>query len=259
LKRVVLFGTGLVAEVAQFFLTYDSTHEVIAFTVDGAHIAAATKHGLPIVPFEEVQTLYPPDDFSMFISIGYQQVNKLRESKYHAAKGLGYDLVTYVSSKATMWPGANIGDNCLIMESNVIHPFTTIGNNVVICPGCLIGHHSVIGDHCYLSPHVAVSGNVTIEPNCLLGVGSTIRDGMTIARECVIGAGSLVMQDTQPREVYVAQRAELLRMPSDRLPPSMMMSLRAREAWRTGGRGASGPAIRERCVLPESQEVAGDT
>jgi len=223
MRRIVLFGDGHIADLAHFFLTHDSTHEVVAFTVDGAHISAATMRGLPIVPFEEVQTRYPPDDFSLFISIGYSRINKLRESKYHAAKGLGYDLVTYVSSKATIWPERDIGDNCFIQENTVIQPFAKIGNNVMIWSGCHIGHHSVIEDHSFLSPHVVVSGNVTVEPNCFLGAGATIRDGVTIARECVIGAGSLIMKDTHAREVYVGQRAQLFPTPSDRLPPSTMI------------------------------------
>lgn len=222
MKRVVLFGDGQVATLAHFFLTHDSAHEVVAFTVDDAHISAATMRGLPIVPFEEVQTRYPPDDFSLFISIGYSQVNKLRESKYHAARGLGYALVTYVSSKATIWPGVNVGDNCFIQENTVIQPFAEVSNNVIMWSGCHIGHESVIEDHCFLSPHVVVSGNVTVEPNCFLGAGATIRDGVTIARECVIGAGSLIMKNTHQREVYVGQRAQLLPTPSDRLSPYTM-------------------------------------
>jgi sugar O-acyltransferase (sialic acid O-acetyltransferase NeuD family) len=222
MTRVVLFGDGQVAELAHFFLTHDSAYEVVAFTVDGAHISAAMMRGLPIVPFEEVQTRYPPDDFSLFISVGYSRVNKLRESKYHAGKGLGYTLVTYISSKATIWPGSDIGDNCFIQENIVVQPFAKLGNNVVVWSGCHIGHDSVIGDHCFLAPHVVVSGNVTVEPNCFLGAGATIRDGITIARECVIGAGSLIMKDTGPREVHVGQRAQLLQIPSDRLPPSTL-------------------------------------
>ena len=218
MKRVVLFGDRQVADLAHFFLTHDSPHEVVAFTVDGAYISAPTMHGLPIVPFEEIQAAYPPDDFSMFISIGRARMNKLRESKYEAAKGLGYDLVTYVSSKATTWPGAILGDNCFIQENSVIQPFATIGSNVVMWSGCHIGHHSVIGDHCFLSPQVVVSSDVTIESNCFLGVNAAITDGITIARECAIGAGCLIMTGTRPREVYVGQRAQLLRIPSDRLP-----------------------------------------
>ena len=229
MKRIVLFGDRQVADLAHFFLTHDSDHEVVAFTVDGAHISAATMSGLPIVPFEEVQTRYPPGDFGMFIAIGSARMNKLRESKYNAAKDLGYELITYVSSKASSWPEADIGDNCFILENTVIQPFVTIGNNVVIWSGCHIGHDTVVGAHCFLSPQVVVSSNVMIEPNCLFGVNATIRDGITVARECLVGAGSLIMKDTQPLQVFVGQRGQLLPVSSESLPPATLKGhIRAR-------------------------------
>jgi sugar O-acyltransferase (sialic acid O-acetyltransferase NeuD family) len=160
----------------------------------------------------------------MFIAIGSARMNGLREERYRAAKDLGYELITYISSKAATWPGADIGDNCFIQEHTVIQPFATIGHDVVVWSGCHIGHHSIIEDHCFLSPQVVVSSNVTIEPRCLLGVNATIRDGITIGRECLVGAGSLIMKDTQPRQVSVGRRGQVLPMPSDRLPPAMLKS-----------------------------------
>jgi sugar O-acyltransferase (sialic acid O-acetyltransferase NeuD family) len=221
-KEVVLFGDRQVADLAHYYLTHDSDREVVAFTVDGPHLNAATLRGLPIVPFEDVQTRYPPDDFDMFVAIGSARMNKLRESKYHEAKDLGYELITYVSSEARSWPDGVIGDNCFILENSVIQPFAAIGNNVVMWSGCHIGHHSRIGDHCFLSPQVVVASNVEIEPNCLFGVNATIRDGITIARECLVGAGALIMKDTEPRQIYVGQRSTLLPMPSDRLPRTLL-------------------------------------
>jgi sugar O-acyltransferase (sialic acid O-acetyltransferase NeuD family) len=222
MERVVLFGEGELGRLAHFYLTQDSPYEVAAFTVDGTHMRATNVQGLPVVPFEEVQTIYPPGDFKMFIAVGYAQMNKLRESKYHAAKELGYDLVTYLSSTATVWPGTSIGDNCFIMEQTVIQPLVTIGNDVVMWSGCHINHESEIQDHCFLSSDVVVAGLTTIEPNCFLGLHATIRNEITVARECVIGAGSLIMKDTQPREVYAGHRAQLLRIPSDRLPATAL-------------------------------------
>src|SRR5689334_4202995 len=64
-ERVILFGNGQIASVAYAYLTYDSEHEVVAFTVDRAYRDAPTLFGLPVVPFEEVQDLFPPDQCKM--------------------------------------------------------------------------------------------------------------------------------------------------------------------------------------------------
>ncbi len=65
-------------------------------------------------------------------------------------------MISYVSSKATVFPGAPIGDNCFILEDNTIQPFTSIGNNVVLWSGNHIGHHSVIKDHVSFTSHVVL-------------------------------------------------------------------------------------------------------
>jgi hypothetical protein len=58
MAKVVVFGTELVAELAHYYLTNDSEHEIVAFTVNQEFIKEETFCGLPVVPFEEVTTLF---------------------------------------------------------------------------------------------------------------------------------------------------------------------------------------------------------
>jgi len=217
MKKVVIFGTGDFAQVAYFYLTNDSPYEIVAFTANKDSIKEKELFGLPVIPFEEVENHYPPDRFGMFIAIGYSNVNKVRANKYYEAKTKGYELISYMNSKATHWGDTEIGDNCFIFENQTIQPFVKIGNNVVIWSGNHIGHHSVIGDHCFITSHVVISGNVKIGPYCFLGVNATIRDGITIARECVIGAGAVILKDTRENAVYAVKSTEPLFIASDKL------------------------------------------
>jgi sugar O-acyltransferase (sialic acid O-acetyltransferase NeuD family) len=154
----------------------------------------------------------------MLIAVGFQRVNRLRAERFEAARTLGYELVTYIHSSATVWPDLVIGDNCVVMEQTVIQPFAAIGDDVTLGPGSCVGHHSVIGDHCLLASHVDVSGNVRVEEYCFLGANATLRDGIKIGPSCVIGANVAILHDTGPNEVHVGPRAQLLPIPSDRLP-----------------------------------------
>lgn len=214
---VVIFGLEQLAELALVYLTHDSPHRVVAFTVDREFVKGPTFHDRPVVPFDEVQQQYPPDQCSMLLPISYQQVNRLRAAKYHEAKAKGYALISYVSSKAVTWPGLQVGDNCFILEQNVIQPFAEIGNNVILWSGNHIGHHSRISDHCFVASHVVISGNVLIEPYCFLGVNATIRDGVTVAAETIVGAGALILKNTRPRSVHVGTRATVFPRTSDQL------------------------------------------
>jgi sugar O-acyltransferase (sialic acid O-acetyltransferase NeuD family) len=209
LQKVVIFGTGVFAEVAHFYLTHDSDYKVVAFTVDRKFIKRKHFLDLPLVPFESVQKTYPPGKFKMFIAVGYKNLNKTRAAKYAEAKSKGYSLITYISSRCVHWGDTKIGDNCFIFENQTIQPFVKIGNDVVIWSGNHIGHHSTIGDHCFISSHVVISGNTKIGSYCFLGVNATLRDGISIAEKCIIGAGALIMKDTKKGTVYIGKAGEL--------------------------------------------------
>ncbi|MCZ6512868.1 MAG: acetyltransferase [Nitrospinae bacterium] len=217
MAKIVVLGVGEIADLAHYYFTNDTEHEVVAFTLDKEYIQDSTFKGLPIVDFEDVEKTYPPEDYQMFVAIGYKRVNKAREEKYSQAKGKGYSLESYISSRANVFDNVTIGDNCFVLEDNTLQPFCRVGNNVVAWSGNHIGHHSRIEDHCFITSHVVISGGVVVEPYCFLGVNATIRDHITIARENVIGAGCLITRDTQPREVYVGDFSKPSKVPSNRL------------------------------------------
>lgn len=215
-EKIVIFGTGPFAEVAHFFLENDSPYEVVGFTADKKYIQNDSFLNLPLVPYEDICKLYPPDKFKMFIAIGYNNVNRIRAQKYLDAKSKNYDFITYISSKATYY-NSPVGKNSFIMEDNTIQPFTNIGNNVILWSGNHIGHHSSIGDHCFISSHVVVSGNVKIGENTFIGVNATIRDSIEIGNYCVIGAGAQIMKSLSDKQVYVSKPSELYSKTSDEI------------------------------------------
>jgi sugar O-acyltransferase (sialic acid O-acetyltransferase NeuD family) len=214
MSEIILFGAGKIADEAYYYLTNDSPHEVVAFTVDGAFLNKNEMFGRPVVPFEGIQNTYPPDDFKMFVAVGYQDLNKLRAQKYEQAKAKGYELISYVSSRASNFGGVAIGDNCFVLENAVIQPCSQIGNDVFIWSGNHIGHHARVGDHCYIAGQVVISGSTTVEPFCFIGVNSTIGHEITVGRESFLGAGVLVTKNVAPRSVYIAPDTPKFRLES---------------------------------------------
>ncbi|RAZ92583.1 transferase [Mesorhizobium hawassense] len=216
-RPIVIFGAGDVAELAHYYFTRDSAHDVAAFTVDGAFLTQERLAGLPVVPFETLAEHYPPDSFAAFVALSYSKLNELRRQKYLALKALGYDLVSYLSSKATLLNDGRIGENCFILENNVVQPFASIGNNVTLWSGNHIGHHSRVADHCFLASHIVVSGGVDIGEACFIGVNATLRDHIRLGERCVIGAGALLLADAAPEGVYLGGETERSKVPSSRL------------------------------------------
>ena len=72
MKSLIIFGAGDIAQLAHYYFSNDTDYKVIAFTVDAAYINASEFCGLPVVPFEEVISHYPPVRCEMFIALGFQ-------------------------------------------------------------------------------------------------------------------------------------------------------------------------------------------
>lgn len=217
MNRLVIFGTGDIAQLAQYYFDNDSDYEVAAFSVDGAYLTENRFCGRPVIAFEELSLRYPPDSYDLFIALSYSKLNAIRKAKYEAAQKMGYHLASYVSSRASVLNDGDIGDNCFILEDNTIQPFVTIGSNVTLWSGNHIGHHAIIHDHCFLASHIVVSGGVEIMASCFIGVNATLRDHIRVGEKCVIGAGALIMADTEPGSVYKGVATKSMNIGSDRL------------------------------------------
>ena len=210
MSKVVLFGCGRGADVAYRYIKGDTQHEISAFTVDDAFRKSDTFHGLPLVPFETVEKKYPPSDYNMFILLGYQNMNRLRGSKYQKAREKGYQFISYVSSEVYSLEELDIGENCFIMENQSINLDVKIGNNVVMWSSNHIGDCTIIEDHVWISSHVTVAGDVRIKEYSFIGVNVGISNNITISPKTFIGGGVFLTQDTKEGGVYALPIAKCI-------------------------------------------------
>ena len=230
MDRVVVYGNGVFAELMCYHLTHDSPYEVAGFTVDGKYLGAEKVLGLPVVPFEDVEVAFPPRDHKMIVPVSFQRLNHLREKKYSQAKTKGYQLISYVSSKAVTYADLKMGDNCVILESAVVAPFVKIGNNVIIASSVIVGHHSRVRDHCFISPGAVILGGVTINEYSLIGANATVKEEVTVSRECLIGSGVSISRDTKEKGVYLNPPPQLQAKRSDELRTWLMWPVRTRSS-----------------------------
>ncbi|MBX3486365.1 MAG: acetyltransferase [Candidatus Paracaedibacteraceae bacterium] len=215
-KKAIVFGTGSFAEVVHFMLSKDSAYEVVAFTVSKDTIKDTTFLGLPVYPFESIESFIASYEAEMFIAIGYAKMNDVRAEFMSQAKFKGYKLLSYLSSRAQHWKDTKIGENVFIFENNNLQPFVEIGDGTILWSGNHIGHHSSIGKYCFITSHVVVSGHCRVEDSCFIGVNATIADDVKIAKKNLIGAGALITKNTDYAEVYTGTKATILNKTSDR-------------------------------------------
>ncbi|NEN23405.1 acetyltransferase [Cryomorpha ignava] len=213
-KKLILFGTGDIAQIAKDYFECDTEYKVVAFCLDKDFIQDETYEERPLVAFENIEEVYPPDAHDMFIALSYTEMNRLRQRKFDEALAKGYNLPSYISPKATYLSKYACGKNCFIFEDNTIQPYVKIGDNVTLWSGNHIGHHSEIYSHNFISSHVVISGHCEIGSYCFLGVNSTLAHNVKIAEGSLIGAGAIITKDTDLDGVYVAPRTIKLDKPS---------------------------------------------
>ena len=212
-NKVIIFGTLDLAELAHYYITNDSEYEVVAFTVNKEYIKngkfkpRGSEITYDVVPFENLEELYPTNEYLFFAPLSGAKMNTVRQKIYFEGKRKGYQYISYVSSKVTLFDN-KIGENCFILENNTIQPFVEIGNNVVMWSGNHIGHHSVIEDHAFFTSHVVLSGHCHVKERAWLGVNATIRDFTTIGCGSLIAMGSLITKSTDDDGFYMGTPAK---------------------------------------------------
>jgi sugar O-acyltransferase (sialic acid O-acetyltransferase NeuD family) len=209
-KKLVIFGAGTLARLARIYFLRDTDYEIVACTVEANYVRDSSLADLPVVAFESLVESHPPEEHSLFVAVGYTQVNRRRADLYDVCGELGYVLPTIVSTRAHCWDDLRIGSNSLVFDAVVIEPNVEIGNDVIVWSGTQISHDSAIEDHCFFGPNAVVLGDVRVGARAFVGANATILNGVAIAPDCVVGAGALVKRDTLPGDVYSAEEARPL-------------------------------------------------
>lgn len=201
-KKLVIVGTGEIARVAYEYFTEDSDYTVISFAEDKEFIKKHECKGLEIVDIEHLNKKFDVSSCEIFVALGNGKLNYSRTNVYDRIKKMGFVCASYVSSNAFRWKNVQIGENCFILEQNILQTFSSVGNNVFMWSGNHLGHSSHIQDNCFITSHVVISGMCSIGKNTFIGVNSSVAESITIADDNYIAMGSVINKNTEANSIY---------------------------------------------------------
>lgn len=213
---VVLFGTGMVADVITVYLQRFSDLNIVAYTVDRAYLPDSQFNGKPVVAWEDLEAHYPPGTVRLMGPLTYQRLNTVRRDRYYDGKARGYRFASFIHPDCSILT-ERIGDHVIILERNIIQPFATIGDNVILWSGNHIGHHSTVGDHCFVASQVGIAGATRIGAECYLGGQVGVTHGLEIGDRCAILNAALVKESLPDDTVYVGPEGERKPFKSSRI------------------------------------------
>lgn len=168
---------------------------VKAFTLNKQYRTQDYFEGLPVYDFEDLDNEMDMNNVEILISIGYNDMNGLRQIIYEECKKKGYHIYTFISKKALVY-SKNIGEGSILMPGSYIGPFCSIGICNILKYGVSLPHHVIVGNFNWIAGGTVFGGKAIVGNNCFIGLSSTIRNEIIIANRTFLGAKSYLGHDT---------------------------------------------------------------
>ena len=213
---IIVFGAGRIAEVAKVYIDAHGPDRIIGFTVDEAYLETDTFHGLPVVAWERLESRFPPTDAKLLGPLSYRGLNDFRRDRHLEGRRRGYAFASFIHPATHIYT-RDIGENCFILEGNVIQPFARIGQGVMMWSGNHVGHHAVVGDYCFLSSQVGLGGGVRLGERCFLAGKVGVETSVEVGEASFLGTGAIVRKNLPDQSVVPGQMDAVAPYTSERI------------------------------------------
>jgi len=199
-KKLAIFGNSLMAEVVYYYFKKFSDYEVSFFIAEKKFINRNTLHNIKVISLDKFLK-FDKDEFTIFIAIGYSNLNKKREQFFNFFNNKKYKMTNFIHPNSSCYHG-KIGKNNFIMDNVSINPYTKIHNNNIFWSNSIIGHHNKVGNNNFFSGNATISGNCNIRDNCFFGVNSSLKDGIEVGSFSFIDANQYVSKKLKRKTFF---------------------------------------------------------
>jgi sugar O-acyltransferase (sialic acid O-acetyltransferase NeuD family) len=118
-------------------------------------------------------------------------------------KSRGATFVNLIHPSATVGSGCRWGESCILCPGAIITNHVTLGDFVTLDLCATVAHNSIVGDGCTLSCHAGVTGWAVLGEGVFLGSHAAVLPKVHIADYTVVGAGAIVLKNTEPHTTVV--------------------------------------------------------
>ena len=209
-KNLIIYGDSSYAEMIAHYFQIDSEYQVVGYCVDKAYRTRDEINNLPVVTLENIEDRFSTESHYIFAAIGYKSV-RTHKVLFEKIAQLSFPIASYISSQAIVDTSCKVGINCLILPGCILEPDTIIEENCFVNSGAIICHHTLIKAHSILAAGSLIGGHTTIGESSLIGFNATVAELLQVGSETLLGAGSLLLQDTENHTMYVGTPAKAIR------------------------------------------------
>lgn len=215
MTKIILAGNAITADILYSYLVDDSRYEVLGLTVDDEFLSLGGIDGINAVGLSQVTDFFPPDQCRVIMAVGYNDLNRVRESLFFRLKVMGYAIETYVHPDARVYTVHPLGEGSIVLPSAVIEPHARVGANTMIWCNATLAHHCYVAENCWVAAGTVISGQATVLRNSFIGVNATVVNDIVVGEYNIVGAGALITKDTKSHTVHLTRSAEPFRYSSE--------------------------------------------
>ncbi|KZR73704.1 acetyltransferase [Prochlorococcus marinus] len=211
-SKLFIFGTGIVSQCISPYFQYFSDYDLCGYCVDDDYFSDDRFMGRPVIPLSQVISYYPPSSYSVFVALGYHQLNLLRSKKVEYFDSLSYQFASFFQKNDYI--SCHVGMNCFVMPGAVLQPYVTIHDDVFVWSGALIGHHTIINSHSWITGGCSIGGLCTVGEHTFVGLNATVGERVRIGENSLLGASTITTKCIDPHSVVVLPDTPLHRLNS---------------------------------------------
>jgi len=200
-RKLWIFGTGNFAEMAHYLFTTDSAYSFAGFTVDGEYLRQSSFKGAPVVAYEDLKPGGTDGDADLFVAVGVGKINTQRAQTVARVAADGWNLASFVSSRASVAPDFVLRPNTMIMDHVNLHPMVSVGADTVIWSNSRVALKVQIGDHVWITSAVIGDSSI-IGDYSFIGINATVAPFVRLGSHNLIGAAAVILHDTRDYSVY---------------------------------------------------------
>lgn len=207
---LVIVGTSKASALIACVIEHEAQANVIAYTTYRSMIKETSLEGKPIVAIEDLNEMYDMKSVYVLNTIGYTDMNTVREKVFKDIKDRFPNIYTFISKHALMYTD-KIGLGSIIMPGAYVGPYVEVGESCLIMAQSSVPHHIKVEDFSYIAARAVIGGSSIIGHNSFLGINATIKNKVNLAPYTLIGSGSNVLESiTEECCVVVGNPAKVL-------------------------------------------------
>lgn len=199
MKKLILVGAG-----GHTVSVIEAVESMGIFSVSGLVVNEKCDDlfGIPWLGTDDDLPVIIKEFSNAIITIGSIKSALIRKNIFLKLKECGASLPVIIASSAVISKRSEIGEGTVLLHHSLVNGGALVGANCIINSAAVIEHNAVIGNHTHISTTACINGNAIVGSECFIGSGSIVMQGITIADNVIIGAGSMVRKSIQEAGIY---------------------------------------------------------